>query len=392
MTVINNEVELLLNCSKPQMDHNSADRICRLLQEEEIDWEYTLKAARSHGIFPILYHNLKSIRSEAVPRDALSNLKVAYLFNVGRNLMLTRELLCIIDDFQEHGIEAVPFKGPTLARAAYGDITLRSFSDLDIMVHKHDVLRAKGLLISRGYEPQTKFTQQQEGLHLQNECEYEFTRDGPMIRVEVHWRFLPSRYSVPFDEEIWSRLETMTFEGTTIHSFSPEDLVLALCAHGAKHYWAQMKYLSDLAGLIERYQIDWDQVNTIAVETGLKRILNVSLLLIHDLLDVRIPEQFISEIKTDGTTRKLALDLTERLFAKADTKNAVFESLFWLRTRERLKDKARYLFLLVMEPTKEDMDIISLPNHLFSLYRIIRPARLFYQYGLKKRRDERSAE
>lgn len=166
MIETNSEIELLMNCSKPQMDSNSVDRICRLLQEEEMDWEFILKAARSHGVYPILYHNLKSIRSEAVPQDILSNLKVAYLLNVARNLMLTKELLCIIADFQEHGIEAVPFKGPALAQAAYGDITLRSFSDLDIMVHKHDVLQAKGLLIARGYEPQTEFTQQQEKRYL----------------------------------------------------------------------------------------------------------------------------------------------------------------------------------------------------------------------------------
>lgn len=183
----------------------------------------------------------------------------------------------------------------------------------------------------------------------------------------------------------------MTFEGTTVNSFSPEDLTLALCAHGAKHHWAQIKLVSDLAGLIERYQIDWDRVKTSAAKTGLKRLLHIGLLLVHDLLDIRIPEQCISEIKIDGAARKLALDLSGNLFAEAERENEIFENLFWLRTRERLRDKARYLFFLEMEPAESDWNIISLPDSLFSLYRIIRPARLFYQYGLKKSTENRAS-
>ncbi len=186
---MNKEIELLLACSRPQIENANPDRICRLLQEE-INWDWMIKAARDHGVWPIMYHNLKAVCPEAVPQEVLSNLRKGYLSNALRNLMLTRELLRIIEDFQKHGIEAVPFKGPTLAQLAYGDITLRQFSDLDIMVHKHDVLKAKELLISRGYKPQVNFTPLQERLLLQNACEYNFVRNNPMIPVEVHWRSL----------------------------------------------------------------------------------------------------------------------------------------------------------------------------------------------------------
>jgi hypothetical protein len=71
------EVELLLACSRPQMDGENADRICRLLQEE-IDWDWMQKAARSHGVWPIMYQNLKSVCPDAVPKDILSNLKNVY--------------------------------------------------------------------------------------------------------------------------------------------------------------------------------------------------------------------------------------------------------------------------------------------------------------------------
>jgi hypothetical protein len=379
------EVELLLACSRPQMDKESRERICRLLQEE-IDWDWVFKAARSHGVLPILYHNLKAVCPEAVSQNILLDFQRAYLLNARRNLIMTRELLRIIEDFRAHGIEAVPFKGPALAQMAYGDITLRSFSDLDIMVRKQNVPKAKELLISRGYHPMFKLTPIQERLLLQRGCEYNFVRNDPVIAVEIHWTFHPHAYSVPFDEEIWSCLETLTFEGTTVNSFSPEDLVLHLCAHGTRHQWTQIKLVSDLAGLTERHNIDWDRVMVSATEMGLKRILQISLLLAHDVMGAEFPVQMFSEIGSDVPARKLALLLSEKLFVEANRRDGCFENyLFWAKTRERLWDKAVYLLAIISEPTTLEFDMITLPEFLYPFYRIIRPVRLFYKHGLKRR-------
>ncbi|MCX6677717.1 MAG: nucleotidyltransferase family protein [Methanothrix sp.] len=367
------------------MESENADRICRLLQEE-MDWNWMLKAAYFHGVWPIMYHNLKAACPDAVPQDILLNLQKGYLAGAMRNLMLSRELLRITEDFKEHGIEAVPFKGPTLAQAAYGDITLRSFSDLDVMVCKQNVLQARDILLSAGYRPEIPMTYSQEAKYLKTGCEYNFDRQSPNIHVEIHWRFLPMGYCVSFDEGIWSRLETMTFEETTICSFSLEDLVLALCAHAMKHQWAKIKLVSDIAGLIGRNQINWERVNIGAADMGLKRILHISLLLAHDLLDVGFPEQIFYEIGGDITARKLASHLTGMLFVEADRQKRIFDNnMLRMRTRERLKDRSRFLFLIITKPTQADYDMIHLPDSLYPLYRIIRPVRLFYQYGLKRK-------
>ncbi len=376
--------ELLLICSKPLLDSEDADKICSLVKGG-IDWVRVLRAARSHGVWLILYHNLKSVCPEAVPPDIFQTLKKTYLFNARRNIRLCRELLCIIEDFRKHGIETVPFKGPALAQMAYGDVTLRSFSDLDIMVRRRNVLKAKDLLIGRGYEPQSDYTPLQERLQLQNACEYNFVRNDPSIPLEVHWMFHPSIYKIPFDEGIWSRLETTTFEGTTVLSFPAEDLVLALSAHAARHHWDQIKHVSDLAGLVGCSRIDWDRVMASAANAGLMRILHINLHLAHDLLGLEYPSQMESEIERDTAAGKLASHLSLKLFAEPERENEVLESLFWLKTQERLRDKARYLLLLGTNPSGADLDTVSLPENLYSLYRIIRPARLICRYGLKKR-------
>lgn len=269
---------------------------------------------------------------------------------------------------------------------AYGDITYRSFSDLDIMVAKEDVLRAKDILISRGYKPQVSFTAKQEQNILKNVCEYNFIRENPSLLVEIHWRFHTDYYSVSASEGIWSRLESITLEGVPVPSFSANDLVLILGSHAARHEWATMKFVSDFAGLISRRQIDWDQVLAGAKKMGLLRILHINLFLAQEILDVRLPRLIIDEIDRDRNANEMAQNISEKLFSYNNKKGGAIEKyLFWPRTRERLRDQVKYLFLVGFKPTQVDYDAFSMPDYLHTLYWIIRPVRLLCKYRSKKK-------
>jgi hypothetical protein len=381
------EVELLVACSRPQMDSESSKRICALLKEE-LNWAWIIKAARIHGVMPLLYRHLKAACPEAVPPEIYLELQKVYLLNTRRNLILAKELLGIIKALSEHGIEAIPFKGPALSLMAYGDITSRSFSDLDVMVHKEDVLLAKDILIARGYRPQVSFTAKQEQNILKNVCEYNFIRENPSLLVEIHWRFHTDYYSVPVSEGIWSRLESINLEGTQISSFSTNDMVLILSSHAARHEWSTMKFVSDFAGLISHRQIDWGQVVASAGKMGLLKILHINLLLAQDLLEVKLPLQMIDEIDRDCSAKEMALNISKKLFSCTNNKSnggAIEKYLFWPRTRERLRDRVKYLFLVGFKPTQVDYDAFPLPDLLHPFYWIVRPVRLLCKYSSKKR-------
>lgn len=379
------EVELLVACSRPQMDSENAKRICAL-QREEMDWAWIIKAARFHGVVPLLYRHLKAACPGAVPPEIYLDLQKVYLLNTKRNLILVKELFGIIKALSEHGIEAVPFKGPALSLMAYGDTTYRSFSDLDIMVHWDNVLRAKDILISRGYKPLVSFTAKQERNILKNVCEYNFVRENPSLLVEIHWRFHSDYYSVPASDGIWSRLVSINLEGVPVPSFSANDLVLVLSSHAARHEWSQIKFVSDFAGLISRRQIDWDQVLDGAEKMGLLRILHINLLLAQDLLDVRLPLQMIDGIDRDRTANEMAQNISAKLFSDKNKQGGAIEKyLFWPRTRERLRDRAKYLFMVGFKPTQVDYDAFSMPDYLYPFYWIIRPVRLFCKYRSKKK-------
>ena len=76
-----------------------------------------------------------------------------YVENSARNTVLTAELCRLINLFRDDGIEAIPYKGPVLGLFAYGNIALRRFVDLDVIVKKSDVLKARDILLTQATSP-----------------------------------------------------------------------------------------------------------------------------------------------------------------------------------------------------------------------------------------------
>ena len=195
------EAELLLCCARTCMDSARAERIKALLREA-IDWAYLLRTALPHGMMPLLYWHLNAICPEAVPQATLAQLRDHFSANARRNLFLTGELLGLLKMLEAHGIPACPFKGPVLATSVYGNLALRQFIDLDILIHKRDVLRAKDLLISQGYRLQFHLmTGAQEAACLQSRNALPFARNEGKIGVDLHWELTPRYFSFPLDSE-----------------------------------------------------------------------------------------------------------------------------------------------------------------------------------------------
>src|SRR5438046_1996796 len=97
--------------------------------------------------------------SKLIAPTTCSQVILSFQKNAARSVLLTWELVDILDLFATEGIEAMPYKGPAIAISIYGRLALRQFSDLDILVRKRDVWRCQQLLISRGYQPHFDITE-----------------------------------------------------------------------------------------------------------------------------------------------------------------------------------------------------------------------------------------
>src|SRR5207253_3860426 len=125
--------------------------------------------------------------------------------------------------------------GPTLALQAYGDVGLRQFADLDILLRKKDVPRVKELLLAKGFKPMRELTKAQESALLRFDCAYNFD-NGHSVVLDMHWRFVERQFPFGMDtDRLWDRLEPVTISGKELLTLSAEDLLLILCLHGFTH-------------------------------------------------------------------------------------------------------------------------------------------------------------
>jgi hypothetical protein len=355
----------------------------------DIDWKYLLRTAYRHGVAPLLYWHLDAICPEAIPKSVLDQLREHFHANNQRNLFLTGELLRLLNEFEAYGIVAIPYKGPALSASVYGNLALREFYDLDILVHRSDVSKAKEVLTSMGYHARYQLTRAQETAFLQSQFEHPFTRDDGKSIVELHWE-ITERHFLPFDtERLWERLNQIRLGGDVVLNLSPEDMLLILCVHGAKHGWERLGWICDVAELVRCQDIRWERVIAQASAVGSKRMLLFGLSLANDLLGVALPEKISYMIRADPTLKTLVEQTSKQLFHETHCPTGFLEGYggapafhtVHLAMRESLRDKIRYFTRKVTILTGEDWVLLPLPKFLFPLYWVLRAIRLTRKYG-----------
>lgn len=380
----------MLACARTRLDVEWTNRI-QTLAADNIDWSWLLRAAARHRTSPLLYRSLSAACGSMVPEDTMRVLRAHFKANAHRNLLLTKHLIQALRALESAGVRALPFKGPALAEFAYGDLSLRQFSDLDILVRRRDVSRATETLIAAGYRLSLEADVPQ-ATYLQSMHHYTFVRDDVEAALELHWRiteryFDPSRAS----ERIWNRVETATLAGASVLRMADEDLLLWLCIHGAKHGWECLAQICDISELLQARtaHMDWSTALTTASAPGFRRALLLGVSLANTLLETPLSPEISRDILSDSTVQALASRIQAALFQQHASPAPAGESerfrLFRLHLgmRDRLRDKIFHCLRVAFVPSQEDWVFISLPSRLSFLHYFLRPLRLLAKYMRK---------
>lgn len=345
----------------------------------KLDWNHLFQLAQRHAVLPLLHRQLNANARELLPTDFRKKLSAKFRDNTTRNILLAGELTRIVKLLEAEGIPTLAYKGPALALSAYGDISLRRFIDLDIIVRKRDVLRARELLFKLDFGLTGDLSPSQEELLLRTQHNMAFTRDGGKLIVEVHWEVASQQFaSVPIGERVWDRAVVVALNDGDVKSLSPEDLLLALCVHGTKHLWERLAWVCDLAELVNSQpKFDWDYILRQAQDAHVERMLHLGLRLANGLLAASLPENILKQMLTDKSVARLYSIITARLFDGRDYEPAgLIESVtFNLRARHRLRQKLQYL-RFIFNPTDGDLHGLPLPSSLTFVYYLLRPFRL----------------
>jgi hypothetical protein len=314
----------------------------------DVDWEALYRLAVAHRVTGLLHERIEAGLRDVVPKPVRNELRHQVRGQAYRSLKLAGELLRLSALLEKQSLPVLPLKGPVVAHFLYGDLGLRSFRDLDLLVRRRHLSRAHELLVAEGYvcdEAGWSWARQQ-AFAAAGGHHYGYWHPRRLLRVELHWRLSPGKLSWPVEtEEFWGRTEQRVMYGQPVRCSTGEDMLLILCIHGARHWWSRLNWICDIAELLRRSpDLDWAAVEARARAAGGERMLGLGVQVAHDILGIPLPEPVHARLARDPAIGELAADVRRMLFQDLD----LFESergerwRFYMRLRERLRDRVQF--------------------------------------------------
>ncbi|MBL4902018.1 MAG: nucleotidyltransferase family protein [Desulfocapsa sp.] len=387
MQVEGSEREILLLCARGTLAQEQIDRIKQLCAAR-VDWEKIYTLATQHRILPLVYRNSRTHCANLVPSETLEKGKLACKNNGMQNLMMVGHLIRILSLLHENNIAAVPFKGPVLALSLYGDPALRSFGDIDVLIHRKNLNRAVRLLVQQGFLSLFSLNKKQLEKLSRTDNEFPLINRENGVTLDLQWEISGGYFKHPMTlDDLSSPFKDVTVAGKSIPGFSDEDLLLYLCIHGNQHTWRQLDHVCCIAELIRiTPDIDWEKIFLTATRYKALRMLKIALLLIEDLFGLTPPVPFASQLKKDAQAVVLARQISAELFSVCDSSSS-FSSHRFMKYHFLSMDNPllaiRYALRLFFMPTRFDWQLYPLPASLSFLHYIIRPVRLGFTAGKK---------
>ena len=377
------ETELIVCCARKDLDSRSRERITQILQQGRLDWSLVLRKANWHGLLPFVSNHLSATCPGAVPPLVQVELKKLCLGIARLNLRLTAELLNLLEAFSFHGIPVIPFKGPIAALSLYGSLALRQFVDLDLLIRRADILKARKVLMDRGLLPQFKLTEKEELIYFDFRSEHAFSNPHKQLIIDLHCALTPRHLSLTLDlDRYWNRLCPVRIGDTSVPTFSHQDLLLQLCIHGAKDMWDRLIWVADIAQLLSLGEPwDWPAIRREAEEVGGTRMLHHGLLLANEILGVELPPEIAPAAQADSRARWLATQAVDKFLEDKDDPSPYLQRLhFYYKSIERPGSGLKYVADQVFTPTPLEWQQFPLPENYTFLYRLLRPLRLAFKH------------
>lgn len=306
----------------------NADEIAAALHGT-IDWDGFIALAGMHGVLPIVYRTFHALQPVGLPRETMALMQKKYHQNAMNSLRLLNLLFKTLAQFQKHNIAAFPFRGPVLSHMLYGDAAVRQCGDLDLIIRRADLEKAKAVLLKDGYEIIPKRTPRQEAHYIKYFYSLTFLRERDHAMIDLHWNIASPAFSRYFNfDAIGARSQTITISDHTIPVFCASDWILCLSIHAAKHMWSRLLWLQDIHQLLakEKSNVDLQQIINLSLRTNDFRSLMITLLLCRRLWDSETLNRVENMAPcTDKAMLEMVDNVMKHLFAQHD----YLESAMW---------------------------------------------------------------
>jgi hypothetical protein len=322
--------------------------VSRAYSEEPLDgesWSSLLSAAHTNRLIGSLRAAIDAGTLPATETQA-QQVRAAHRSLVLRVLSLEQELIDIGDLLAGSGIEIRVLKGSAVAHLDYAQPGLRSFIDLDILVHPVDIDRAVRLLVVAGFmrtlaEPRPGFDRRfDKGTTLVSPAGYE---------LDLHRTFVLGPWGMLVNlDALWGGAQEFTVGGRSLRALSRANRFMHACYHAALGDWPlRLGSLRDIAEMLQQdaYEQDDESLIRLATEWGVEAVMAAAVADTHRLLGITADSELSSWARHYVPSRReqawLALHTrTDKTFAA--------QALATVPVIPRLRDKAAYVRALVL--------------------------------------------
>jgi len=341
------------------------------------NWEDFTRTAIARAAAPLIVDKLDKLsRASLMPEKVLRNLKQASMRTLSRNMLLTEHFRQIILAFTEADIPVIALKGVMLSEWLYGNINLRQFSDLDLLVPLEKGPEALSILKTMGFESSDL---KLSDFVKENTAIVHYTpmyKNGVSVEIHIRLHSETEHYEVDLDG-IWKKAVPLQLHGVTALGLSPEDLLLHLCFHLDKHFRSgefQFTCLYDIVNMLNHKTdvLNWELFEQLCKQARAESVTYKYLLLAQKFLNGNLPTDIIKKYNF------LLKPKEERIFLGILRGKGVhlYTASVW-RTLEHLNSfskSVRYVFDILF-PTVEFM---------MKRYRLKRKSQLWMYYPLRQ--------
>ena len=341
----------------------------------KINWELFLQQAFHHRIYPLLYIKLKNINNTIVPSYVKEVLLKEYKRNTFEMLYLSREMENLNSLFFKKNLRVLFLKGPSLSKDLYGDISLRTSNDLDILISIKDIYIVEKILIAEGFEKDDYIET------VLNDWKWRhhhitFIHPQKRIKVEIHWRLNPGPGREPKFKELWSERRKCALTKSPIYILGREHLFLFLASHGARHGWSRIRWLFDIRKLLEQ-KVDWGKVSDLSRKYNYALVGSQSVILASELLYSKTPAEYAKFYNKKRTSEisQQAIFYFENMVNLHTNPVPNYVAKFhkkYLFSIMSFRQKSWFLISLLY-PYPADEKTLPMPKNLHFLYFPIRP-------------------
>ena len=377
------EKQLLNQCAHATLSPALAESI-RRIASHNFDFDRLFAAACVHSMVPLLDRNLRAAAVDILLPEQIEQLNAAARASAFRGLKLTGELLKVFAAFETRGVLVLPYKGPVVAMQAYGDLSLRPFEDVDLLVPQRDMPRAHEAMLALGYQPSlswlTLATAQNFPAAIPGEYKYYRTERDAI--VEIHTERTLRHFPVPPDLDDFARHGVkIALSSREILTLCPEDALVALCVHGAKDFWSRLIWVVDISEMIQAHpQLDWDRLLRRAESFQAQRMVQLGFRLAAVVLGARLPANG-NFARENALVDELTQEFAKQLFATEPKPwGAAHRFAFRRHCVPNYLTGWRYALRLTTAPAQDDLEMVRLPRYLQPLYTLLRPLRLLWKY------------